>query len=87
MERYDCKVCEENVFEVEGVENLGVLPVTLTCTGCGALYTAGLINGKLRVHKGSKLRMPEPKKPKKTKAEVVEPPVVETMTASNLDEN
>jgi len=86
MLRYDCKACGENIYEVKDEEHLGVLPVTLTCNGCGTKYTSGIVKGKLKTYKGTKI--PKPRKPRKAK--VVEPttaPEPEIITSSNTEEH
>lgn len=66
MERYDCRICGENVFVVQSIEHLGSLPRTLTCAGCQTRYTVELgAGGKLRVYRGN---LRKPKTVKATKA-------------------
>lgn len=51
MVRYDCRFCEENVFDVVDIEHLDTLPRTWTCSGCGRKYIGEFDDsGKLIVY-------------------------------------
>lgn len=45
MLKFNCEICHENVFEVNGVEHLVPLPHEITCSGCGKVYVC-MIDGK-----------------------------------------